>query len=147
MNEVTPSPPREGRPTAKGADEAAGKGGGRKPRPICNGSDRGWILHEEGSAEKERPAGLSVEDDIPSPRKRADFPRVSRHERTSANRLRETGSYVGSRNAHWCGSRSCARLALPRREGGLAHDPSAPGAYREGRGQSGRVPRGAFVKA
>jgi hypothetical protein len=26
MNEVTPSPPREGRPTAKGADEAAGKG-------------------------------------------------------------------------------------------------------------------------
>jgi histidyl-tRNA synthetase len=29
-------------------------------------------------------------DDIPSPRKRADFPRVFRHERTSANRLRET---------------------------------------------------------
>jgi hypothetical protein len=26
MNEVTPSPPREGRPTVKGADEAAGKG-------------------------------------------------------------------------------------------------------------------------
>jgi hypothetical protein len=26
MNEVTPSPPREGRPTAKGADETAGKG-------------------------------------------------------------------------------------------------------------------------
>jgi hypothetical protein len=26
MNEVTPSPPREGRRTAKGADEAAGKG-------------------------------------------------------------------------------------------------------------------------
>jgi hypothetical protein len=25
MNEVTPSPPREGRPTAKEADEAAGK--------------------------------------------------------------------------------------------------------------------------
>jgi hypothetical protein len=26
MNEVTPLPPREGRPTAKEADEAAGKG-------------------------------------------------------------------------------------------------------------------------
>ena len=26
MNEVTPLPPREGRPTAKKADEAAGKG-------------------------------------------------------------------------------------------------------------------------
>ena len=26
MNEVTPSSPREGRPPAKGADEAAGKG-------------------------------------------------------------------------------------------------------------------------
>ena len=29
-------------------------------------------------------------DDIPSPRKRADFPQVFRHERTLANRLRET---------------------------------------------------------
>src|SRR5208337_2222926 len=29
-------------------------------------------------------------DNIPSPRKRADFPQVFRHERTLANRLRET---------------------------------------------------------
>ena len=26
---------------ARGADETAGTGGGSKPRPICNGSDRG----------------------------------------------------------------------------------------------------------
>jgi len=41
-------------------------------------------------------------DNIPSPRKRADFPRVFRHERTLANRLRETSRYVGGRNACWC---------------------------------------------
>src|SRR3954470_14592368 len=72
-------------------------------------------------------------DDIPSPRKRADFPRVFRHERTSANRLGETSRYVGDRNARWCGSRACARLALHRLEEGLADGSSAPGAYREGR--------------
>ena len=115
--------------------------------PVCNGSDKGWVLHEDGSAEKELPADLSVEDNIPSPRKRADFPQVFRHERTSANRLRETSRYVGSRNACWCGSRAYARSALPRREEGLTHVPSAPGAYREGRCQSGRVPRGEFVNA
>ena len=92
-------------------------------------------------AEKELPAALSVEDDIPSPRKRADFPRVFRHERTSVNRLRETSRYDGSRNARWCGSQSCARLE------GLVDGLSALGAYREGRCRSGRVPRGAFVKA
>ena len=92
-------------------------------------------------AEKELPADLSLEDNIPSPRKRADFPRVFHHERTLANRLRETSRYDGSSNARWCGSRSCARLQ------GLVDGPSAPGAYREGRCQSGRVPRGAFVKA
>src|SRR5271157_2605150 len=53
-------------------------------------------------------------DNIPSPRKRADFPQVFRHERTLANRLRETSRYVGGRNACWCGSRTCARLALHR---------------------------------
>ena len=108
--------------------------------PVCNGSDRGRVLHGDGAAEKELPAAPSVEDDIPSPRKRADFPRVFRHERTSANRLRETRRYVGSRNARWCGSRSCARLE------GLVDGSSAPGEYREGCCQSGRVPRGAFVK-
>src|SRR5258706_8179074 len=72
-------------------------------------------------------------DNIPSPRKRANFSRVFRHERTLANRLRETSRYVGGRNARWCGSRTCVRLALPRREEGLAYGPSAPGAYREGR--------------
>src|SRR5437764_8919950 len=109
--------------------------------PVCNGSDRGCVLHEDGSAEKELPADLSLEDNIPSPRKRADFPQVFRHERTMANRLRETSRYVGSRNACWCGSRACARLE------GLVDGSSAPGAYREGRCQGGRVPRGAFVKA
>ena len=49
-------------------------------------------------------------DNIPSPRKRADFPQVFRHERTLANRLRETSRYVGGRNACWCGSRTYARL-------------------------------------
>src|SRR5271157_253680 len=59
-------------------------------------------------------------DNIPSPRKRADFPQVFRHERTLANRLRETSRYVGGRNACWCGSRTCARLALHRMEERLA---------------------------
>src|SRR5271157_2812900 len=36
-------------------------------------------------------------DNIPSPRKRADFPQVFRHERTLANRLMETSRYVGGR--------------------------------------------------
>jgi hypothetical protein len=109
--------------------------------PLRNGSDRGRVPHGDGAAEKELPAAPLVEDDIPSPRKRADFPRVFRHERASANRLRGTSRYVGGRNARWCGSRSCTRLE------GLVDDPSAPGAYREGRCRSGRVPRGAFVKA
>src|SRR5271157_329194 len=55
-------------------------------------------------------------DNIPSPRKRADFPQVFRHERTLANRLREISRYVGGRNACWCGYRTCARLALNRME-------------------------------
>ena len=109
--------------------------------PLRNGSDRGRVLHGDGAAEKELPAAPLVEDDIPSPRKRADFPRVFRHERTAANRLRETSRYDGGSNARRCGSRSCARLE------GLVDGPSAPGAYREGRRLSGRVPRGAFVKA
>ena len=36
---------------------------------------------------------------------------------------------------------------FPHREEGRLYGLSAPGAYREGRCQSGRVPRGAFVKA
>ena len=59
-------------------------------------------------------------DNIPLPRKRADFPQVFRHERTLANRLRETSRHVGGRNARWCGSRSYARLAFHRLEEGLA---------------------------
>ena len=109
--------------------------------PLRNGSDRGRVPHGDGAAEKELPAAPLVEDDIPSPRKRADVPRVFRHERASANRLRETSRDVGGRNACWCGSQSCARLK------GLVDGPSAPGADREGRCQGGRVPRGAFVKA
>jgi hypothetical protein len=66
-------------------------------------------------------------------------PRLTDSGRTSRN--------VGSRNACWCGSRACARLALPQKEEGQAHGLSAPGAYREGRCNSGRAPRGAFVKA
>ena len=53
----------------------------------------------------DRIEGESPTDNIPSPRKRADFPRVFRHERTLANRPRETSRYVGGRNACWCGSR------------------------------------------
>ena len=80
--------------------------------PLRNGSDRGRVPHGDGAAEKELPAGLSVEDDIPSPRKRADFPQVFRHEKASANRLRERSRYVGSRNACWCGSRSCCARSV-----------------------------------
>src|SRR5271157_1943526 len=36
-------------------------------------------------------------DNIPSPRKRADFPQVFRHERTLANRLRETSRSEAAR--------------------------------------------------
>ena len=125
----------------RGRDERGSKG-----RSVIDRIE-GEFFPEEGSAEKELPADLLVEDDIPSPRKRADFSQVFRHERASANRKRETSRYVGSRNACWCGSRLCVQLALPQREDGLAQGPSAPGAYREGRVPSGRVPRGAFVKA
>ena len=38
---VSPSSSREGRPAARRADGAAGKGRGRKRRPARNGSDRG----------------------------------------------------------------------------------------------------------
>ena len=72
-------------------------------------------------------------DNIPLPRKWADFLRVFRHERTLANRLRETSRNVGGGNACWCGSRPYARLAFHRMESGLAYGSSAPGAYREGR--------------
>jgi hypothetical protein len=41
VNEVTPLFPREGRLTARKADETAEEGGGRKPMPLCSGSDRG----------------------------------------------------------------------------------------------------------
>src|SRR5271157_930859 len=52
-------------------------------------------------------------DNIPSPRKRADFPQVFHHERTLANRLRETSRYVGGRNARWCGSSPRKRADFP----------------------------------
>src|SRR3954447_23316015 len=39
-NAVSPSTSREGRPAARRADGAAGKGRGRKRRPARNGSDR-----------------------------------------------------------------------------------------------------------
>jgi hypothetical protein len=41
VNEVTPLSPREGRLTVRKADEAAEKGGGRKPMPLRSGADRG----------------------------------------------------------------------------------------------------------
>ena len=41
----------------------------------------------------------------PFTRKRADFPRVFRHERTWPTDLRERRRYVGGGNACWCGSR------------------------------------------
>ena len=48
------------------------------------------------------------------------------------------------------GKAAARKLTHPRvllLEEGLADGPSAPGAYRAGRCKSGRVPRGAFVKA
>src|SRR5436309_3231660 len=91
---------------------------------------------DEGGSQRRpvmgRIEGESPTDDIPSPRKRADFPRVFRHERTLANRPKETSRYVGGSNACWCGSQVCARLALHRLEESLADSSSAPGAYREG---------------
>src|SRR3954453_18879157 len=92
-------------------------------------------MREEAKAARESSGkrGRPPTDDLPSPRKRADFPRVFRHERTSAHRLRETSRDVGGSNACWCGSQSDARLAFHRLEEGLADGSSAPGAYREGR--------------
>ena len=50
----------------------------------------------------------------------------------------EQSRSVTGGNARWCGSRPCARLELHQLEEGLAHGPSAPGAYREG-GPGGQV--------
>jgi hypothetical protein len=100
--------------------------------PVGNGSDRGRVPHEDGWAEKELSADPSVVDNIPSPRKRADFPRVFRHERTSANRHRETSRYVGSRNACWCGSRSCWRT-VRRHPARIVKVAAEAAASREGR--------------
>jgi len=40
-NVVSPSSPRQGKRAARRADGAAGRGGGSKRRPTCNGPDRG----------------------------------------------------------------------------------------------------------
>src|SRR6516162_9794382 len=92
---------------------------------------------DEGTSQRrsavDRIAVSPPTDKIPSPRKRADFPRVFRHERTLTNRLRETSRYVGGSNACWCGSQAYARLALHLMEEGLAHGSSASGTHREGR--------------
>src|SRR3954471_6457714 len=54
---------------------------------------------------------------------------------TREPRLTDSGRQadVGGSNARWCGSPTGARLALHRLEEGRTYDPSAPGAYREGR--------------
>ena len=75
-------------------------------------------------------------DDIPSPRKRADFPRVFRHERTLANRLRETSRYVGGRDALLVRLPTYARLAFHRRKKVACTVCRLQGAYREGRCQA-----------
>jgi hypothetical protein len=49
----------QGKVHRKGTEGRGGMGGGSKRRPLCNGTDRGMC----------------------PPRKRADFPLVSRHER------------------------------------------------------------------
>ena len=63
-NVVSPSFPREGQRTVRSVYGRAGTGGGRKRRPPCNGADR----------------GCATRQDHP-PRKWADFPLVSPHER------------------------------------------------------------------
>jgi hypothetical protein len=101
--------------------------------PVGNGSDRGRVPHEDESAEKELSADPSVVDNnIPLLRKRADFPRVFRHERTSANRHRETSRYVGGSNARWCGSRSCWRT-VRRHRARIVKAAAKAAASREGR--------------
>src|SRR5712691_2453595 len=58
-NVVSPHVTRKGKRPVRGADWRGGMGGGRKRTPRCNGTDRGLC----------------------PPRKQADFPLVSRHER------------------------------------------------------------------
>src|SRR5262245_56222206 len=68
-NVVSPSSPRQdalrGKRTARRAFGAAGKGGGSKRKPACNGSDRSCAGRHHHST-----------------RKGADFPLVFRHEKT-----------------------------------------------------------------
>ena len=69
---VSPSsPPGKGKRLAREADEAAGKGGGSKRRPFCNGADRGCATaHHPAPKAGRLPSGLA-------------------YERTLANRLKE----------------------------------------------------------
>ena len=147
-----------GAPNSPGADDEPPAKSRDPPHPVTS-AERGKpvALPARESDSQEEPTGRRVKDEGGSERrpvtgrigveprrrhhptrKRADFPRVFRHERTSANRLREQSRYVGGGNACWCGSRPCGRLAFHRLEEGPAHGPSAPGAYREG-GPGGQV--------
>ena len=103
----------QGKQPARGADGAAGKGGGRKRMPCCNGADRGCAARQHDPT-----------------RKRADFPLVWRHERACQTDFRGRRRYVGSGNASWCGPQS------------WQHELSAPGEYREGffrQAKAGRI--------
>jgi len=57
---------------ARGAFGTAGKGGGSKRKPVCNGPDRGCVSGYSGG-------------NITPRRKPADFPLVFHHERVLAN--------------------------------------------------------------
>jgi hypothetical protein len=51
----------EGKRTARRADGAAGKGGGRKPRPCCNGADRGCNITPRASRQTSLWSGVTRE--------------------------------------------------------------------------------------
>src|ERR1700692_4818555 len=67
---------------ARGADEAAGTGGGSKRKPACNGPDRGCV------------SGRSRDYIIPR-RKPADFPLVLAYVNREQTDLRKQSRYVG----------------------------------------------------
>jgi len=78
-NVVSPHVTRKGKRPVRGADWRGGMGGGSKRTPLCNGTDRGLC----------------------PPRKRADFPLVSHHERVCET---DSGSKADDGYASsWCG--------------------------------------------
>jgi hypothetical protein len=57
------TPPRRGKHAARRADGAAGRGGGRKRRPACNGADRGCNITPPERVQTSLWSGVTREPD------------------------------------------------------------------------------------